>query len=77
MRESRFWSLMEDEFGETYAHILAGELVLTEYQLTARQALQQGIDARRVWEAICIQQDVPEERRLGRDIPAKITPPES
>lgn len=71
MRESRFWALMEDEFGENYAHVLAGELVISRYQLTARAALAAGLPPRDVWEAICEQQDVPEERRLGKDMPPK------
>ena len=71
MRESRFWGLMEDEFGATYAHVLADQLVITPFQLTAREALGAGISTREVWEAVCDQQDVPEERRLGRDVPPK------
>lgn len=71
MRESRFWSLMADEFGERYAPVLAGQLVLTDYQLTPRQALAAGIAPREVWGAVCEQQDVPEERRLGKDRPPK------
>ncbi|RJN33249.1 DUF3046 domain-containing protein [Nesterenkonia natronophila] len=71
MRESRFWMLMEEEFGKNYAHVLADQLVITPFQLTAREALGAGVSTREVWEALCIQQDVPEERRLGRDIPPK------
>lgn len=71
MRESRFWTLMEDEFGKTYAHVLADQLVISKYQLTAKQALSSGIATRDVWESVCAQQDVPESRWLGRDIPPK------
>lgn len=71
MRESRFWQLMEGEFGQNYAPVLAGELVLSEYQLTTKQALAAGIQPRVVWETICRQQDVPEERWLGADTPPK------
>ncbi|TLP96066.1 DUF3046 domain-containing protein [Nesterenkonia salmonea] len=71
MRESRFWALMEDEFGKAYAHVLADQLVITPFQLTAKEALGAGVSTREVWEAVCVQQDVPEERRLGRDIPPK------
>lgn len=62
---------MEDEFGKAYAHVLADQLVITKYQLTTKEALAAGIDIREVWEAVCTQQDVPESRWLGRDIPAK------
>lgn len=71
MRESRFWTLMEDEFGASYAHVLAGEMVISRYQLTAKQALAAGVSPREVWEALCIQQDIPEERRFGKDRPPK------
>lgn len=71
MRESQFWQLMEDEFGGSYAHVLAGELVISRFQLTAADALASGVRPREVWESICIQQDVPEERRWGKDRPPK------
>ncbi|MVT26200.1 DUF3046 domain-containing protein [Nesterenkonia alkaliphila] len=71
MRESRFWALMEGEFGGRYAHVLADQLVITSLQLTAKQALAAGVPARQVWEELCEQQDVPQERRLGKDNPPK------
>ena len=69
MRLSRFWFLMEGEFTPGYAHVLAGSLVLSEYQKTVNQALDAGVAPRDVWDAVCEQQEVPAERRLGRDIP--------
>lgn len=69
MRLSRFWFLMEEEFTPGYAHVLADSLVLSEYQKTVNQALDAGIGPREVWDAVCEQQEVPAERRLGRDIP--------
>ncbi|GAA1149905.1 DUF3046 domain-containing protein [Nesterenkonia lutea] len=71
MRQSRFWFLMEDEFGSGYAHVLADSLVLSEYQKTAKASLEAGVNPRDVWEAVCEQQDVPVDRRLGRDIQPK------
>lgn len=71
MRESQFWNLMEGEFGSSYAHVLAGQLVITEFQLTVRDALSRGVRPRQLWEAVCEQQDVPEERRWGKDLPPK------
>lgn len=62
---------MEDEFGKHYAHVLADSLVLSMYQQTAREAIESGVAPRDVWEAVCQQQEVPEARRLGRDIPPK------
>nr|WP_245953472.1 DUF3046 domain-containing protein [Arthrobacter silvisoli] len=63
---------MEDEFGSGYARVLAGSLVLAGVGgRTADQALAAGLEPRKVWLAICEVQDVPEERRLGRDIKIK------
>ena len=69
MTLSKFWFLMKGEFGENYAHVLADTLVLGPYQLTASQALSSGISPAEIWHAVCDQQEVPEHRRLGRDIP--------
>ncbi|MGW9413476.1 DUF3046 domain-containing protein [Arthrobacter cupressi] len=72
MRISDFWRLMDDEFGSGYARVLAGSLVLAEVGgRTADQALAAGVEPRKVWLAVCDVQDVPEERRLGRDIKIK------
>jgi hypothetical protein len=63
---------MDDEFGSGYSRVLADSLVLAGVGgRTARQALAAGIDPRTVWLAVCDVQDVPEERRLGRDIKIK------
>ncbi|WP_300343935.1 DUF3046 domain-containing protein [Nesterenkonia sp.] len=71
MRESQFWQLMRDEFGPGYAPVLADQLVITRFQLTAADALACGVRPREVWEAICEQQEVPPERRWGKDRPPK------
>lgn len=69
MRLSDFWRLMDDEFGGRYSRTLAGDLVLDELgDRTALAALSAGVDPRSVWLAVCDAQDVPEERRLGRDV---------
>jgi signal transduction histidine kinase len=66
---SEFWLCMEHEFGRGYARVLAADLVLGQLgQLTALEALEKGVDPRRVWLAICDTQDIPLERRLGPDI---------
>lgn len=72
MRISDFWRLMDDEFGTGYSRVLGKSLVLSRVGgRTAEEALAAGFDAREVWLAICDLQDVPEERRLGRDIKPK------
>ena len=66
MRLSHFWSLMNDEFGETYASSLAQHHVLGVLgDRTVAQALDDGESPRRVWLALCDAMDVPESRRLG------------
>jgi hypothetical protein len=68
VRLSDFWRLMDDEFGAAYSRVLAEDLVMQELGgQTAAQALKTGFDPRDVWIAVCNQQEVPDERRLGRD----------
>ncbi|MFJ5955793.1 DUF3046 domain-containing protein [Paenarthrobacter sp. NPDC092416] len=60
---------MDDEFGAGYSRVLAGSLVLAGVGgRTAAEALAARYEPREVWLAICEVQDVPPERRLGRDI---------
>ena len=62
MRESKFWELMEDEFGASYAghHLFAlGGRTVLEALVTE--------SPRTVWFALCDDMDVPEARRFGRD----------
>ena len=63
---------MEDEFGSAYARMLATDLVLAALDgRSATQALDEGYPPKAVWHAVCDQQEVPEHRRLGRDIKPK------
>ena len=67
MRISQFWTLMHDEFGETYAPTLARDHVLGVLGgRSVTQALEAGMHPRLVWLALCDDMDVPSERRLGR-----------
>ncbi len=68
MRLSVFWSLMDDEFGPAYSRTLARDHALLALgDRTADQALEAGVPARDVWEALCDAMDVPPERRFGKD----------
>ena len=59
---------MEDEFGRTYAASLAHDLALDVLGgRTAQEALDAGLPPRQVWLALCDAQEVPEERRHGKD----------
>ncbi|MER7071105.1 MULTISPECIES: DUF3046 domain-containing protein [Terrabacter] len=65
---SHFWTLMDDEFGAAYAGSLARDHVIGALgNRTAAQALADGEPPRAVWEALCVDMDVPPARRLGRD----------
>ena len=69
MRISEYWRLMDDEFGAGYSRVLSSSLVLAGVGgRTADQALAAGVEPRKVCLAVCDVQDVPAERRLGRDI---------
>ncbi|GAB3562947.1 DUF3046 domain-containing protein [Arthrobacter alkaliphilus] len=69
VRISDFWRLMDDEFGAGYSRVLSSSLVLAGVGgRTADEALAAGYNPRDVWLALCDVQDVPPERRLGRDI---------
>jgi hypothetical protein len=60
---------MDDEFGAGYSRVLSSSLVLAGVgSRTADQALRAGVPPRQVWLALCEVQDVPPERRLGRDV---------
>lgn len=68
MRLSDFWRLMDDEFGAAYARSLARYHVLGALgNRTPMQALEAGIEPREAWLALCVDLDVPVERRLGRE----------
>ncbi len=60
---------MDDEFGAGYSRVVASSLVLAGAgDRTAEQALGAGVPPRQVWLAVCDVQEVPPERRLGRDV---------
>lgn len=73
MRESHFWSLIEDEFGAANAGVIASTLELPGLKATAQSALAQGVDPRTVWAAVCDLHDIPVDRRLGKDIEPRDT----
>ena len=54
MKLSEFWACMEYEFGAGYAPVLARDLVLGSLgHVTAAEALDQGVNPKDVWLAIC------------------------
>ncbi len=72
MRLSEFWRRMDDEFGASYARVLADHQVLGALDgRAAGAALEAGVPARAVWEAMCEHMEVPPERRFGIDRPGR------
>ncbi|SJM70439.1 hypothetical protein FM112_15180 [Gulosibacter sp. 10] len=63
---SEFQRAVTDEFGEVYGESVVRDVVLDRLgDRTAKQALDAGEDARRVWEALCTAMDVPKDRWYG------------
>ncbi|MFC7329581.1 DUF3046 domain-containing protein [Marinactinospora rubrisoli] len=54
MRLSHFWQRMHEQFGEVYAESLARDYVIEELgSRTVLQALDDGVGAKEVWQAVC------------------------
>ena len=65
MRRSEFDRAVSDEFG-AQASTLVTDLVLADVGgRTAAEALKAGVPPREVWLALCVETDVPAERRYG------------
>lgn len=64
MKRSELLRAIDDEFGARAA-TLTTDLVLGAFGRTAAEALDDGIDPRAVWDALCDETDVPEARRHG------------
>ena len=65
MRRSEFLRAVEDEFGRR-ADALVTDLVLDGAGgMTARDALEAGVDPRTIWQSLCEEMDVPLQRRHG------------
>lgn len=66
MRRSEFDRAVADEFGAGYATTLLRDLVMSRLgDRTGAEALRAGVAPREVWEALCVEMDVPPARRYG------------
>jgi hypothetical protein len=63
VRITEFWHRMEARFGATYARSVAADYRLPELGATINQALEQGVEAKDVWRAVCAEFDVPGQLR--------------
>lgn len=66
MRFREFWQLVDEVLGSAHGRALTRDLVLIELDnRTAIDALDDGVEPRFVWHALCDALDVPESRRWG------------
>ncbi|ANY08407.1 DUF3046 domain-containing protein [Pseudonocardia sp. HH130630-07] len=64
MRLSHFRELMEGEFGPVRAASLSRDHVFAELGgQTVEQAIESGVELRRIWRAVCQAYEVPPTRR--------------
>lgn len=67
MRLTEFQQLVTDEFGDSEGKWIMHSHVLAEFDATPERLIETGEDLAEVWQGLCDDFDVPEERRLGRD----------
>lgn len=65
MRRSEFRRAVDDEFGPRGGALLDDLIIPGIGDRTATAALDAGVPPREVWIALCIEMDVPPERRHG------------
>jgi hypothetical protein len=64
VRLTHFRQLMEDEFGAVRASSISRDHVFSALDgRSAEQALEDGVEPREVWRAVCAEFDVPASRR--------------
>ena len=68
MRYREFSELVDEVFGASLGRAYVREQVLSALDdRTAAQALEDGVEPRVVWHALCDALDVPDARRWGQD----------
>lgn len=68
MRMSEFQRACAEEFGADYARVLIRDHWLAALGGTAQEAFARGVAARDVWHALCVDLQVPADRRHGRGL---------
>ncbi len=68
MRLSEFYRAAAEEFGDAYSGVLLRDHWLAPLEGTANEAIARGVPAREVWIALCVDLQVPENRRYGRGL---------
>ncbi len=63
MRLTEFHELVTEQFGSIYgASVLVDHVLASLGERTAAQAVQDGVDPREVWRALCADFDVPRDQ---------------
>ncbi|SDC70485.1 Protein of unknown function [Sanguibacter gelidistatuariae] len=76
MRNREFWQLVDEVFGPTYGRTLAADQVLSALgDRTVEQSIEDGVEPREVWHALCDAMDVPDAQRWGHDVNRQAPPP--
>lgn len=65
MRRSEFTRAVEHEFGARSASLVSDLALGGLGHMTAAEALADGVPPREVWLALCVETDVPPDRRHG------------
>lgn len=68
MRLTEFEQLITDEFGDQKAQWIKDSHVIAGLGGTAKELIEKGLNPRDVWRGLCDDFDVPDDRRLGKDI---------
>ncbi|MFC5338666.1 DUF3046 domain-containing protein [Leucobacter denitrificans] len=68
MRHRAFRKAVAEEFGEAHSGVLMRDYWIASLGSTPDEALSHGVTPRTVWEALCIEFEVPESRRHGRSL---------
>ena len=68
MRMSEFRRACAAEFGADYSGVVIRDHWITSLGGTAQDALDRGVPARDIWQALCVDLGVPVERRHGRGL---------
>lgn len=68
MRLTEFHRLIDAEFGDAKGTWIMDSHVIAEYGKTASELIEQGVEPRKVWWALCEDFKIPEERQLGPDV---------
>lgn len=75
VRFREFWLLVDDVLGPAQGRALTRELVIGALgNKTAEQALDDGVEPRDVWHALCDELDIPDPQRWGTDT-HRVAPP--